>query len=80
MSNSLTEPVLVLQSETSPTKSNPKQRVTLHCLNCGSDQLSCDATARWDVDTQDWELSGVFDSKTCDDCGYEKDYCKEVPI
>ena len=54
--------------------------INIVCSNCGSDDITCDATTRWDVDTQQWELSGVFDSKTCGNCGYEKDYMKEVPI
>lgn len=54
--------------------------IKIVCSNCGSDDITCDATTRWDEDTQQWELSGVFDSKTCGACGYEKDYMKEVPL
>lgn len=50
------------------------------CRSCGSDDVTCDATARWDEDTQNWELSGVFDSKTCGQCSYEKDYCDWVVL
>lgn len=52
-----------------------KERLKPVCKSCGSDDVTCDATARWDEDTQNWELSGLFDSKTCGACGYEKDYC-----
>lgn len=59
------------------SKPNP---IKIVCSNCGSDDITCDATTRWDEDTQQWELSGVFDSKTCGNCGYEKDYMTEVPL
>lgn len=58
----------------------PAKREKPVCNNCGSDDITCDATARWDVDTQNWELSGTFDSKTCGNCGYEKDYCDWVDL
>jgi len=57
-----------------------KPKVKPVCKACGSDEISCDATARWDIDIQNWELSGTFDSKTCDQCGYEKDYCDWITI
>ena len=41
------------------------------CPNCGSADISRDATARWCDETQDWTLSGTFDDTTCDDCGQE---------
>ncbi|WP_294537682.1 hypothetical protein [uncultured Rhodoblastus sp.] len=41
------------------------------CPNCGSADISRDATARWCDETQDWTLSGTFDDMTCDDCGRE---------
>jgi len=43
------------------------------CPNCGADGISRDVTARWDVDTQTWYLSGIFDRQTCDDCGARGD-------
>jgi hypothetical protein len=43
------------------------------CPKCGADDISRDATARWDVDTQSWYLSGIFDCQTCEDCGAEGD-------
>jgi len=43
------------------------------CPKCGADDISRDATARWDVDTQSWYLSGIFDCQTCQDCGAEGD-------
>jgi len=41
------------------------------CSRCGSDEISCDATAAWNVETQAWELSGHFDLKICLDCSEE---------
>ncbi len=52
-------------------------RVSLHCRDCGSKNVSSDATVRWDEEAQDWEVSGIFDCKNCDDCGAENDYCDE---
>lgn len=79
MSSSQTEPVLGSPSETSQTnQKNPK--VNLVCRSCGSDNIVADAYARWDIQTQDWDLSSVLDNKICEDCGYEKDYCDEIPV
>jgi hypothetical protein len=47
------------------------QRVKKCCKYCGSENVSVDATARWDVETQRWELAGLFDNSDCDDCGGE---------
>jgi predicted RNA-binding Zn-ribbon protein involved in translation (DUF1610 family) len=43
------------------------------CPRCGSDDIVRDATARWDVDSGCWSLSGTFDNETCDTCGAEGD-------
>ncbi|WP_240502341.1 hypothetical protein [Sphingomonas panacis] len=43
------------------------------CRTCGSDNLARDAAARWDIIIQDWTITGLFDSTTCDDCGAESD-------
>lgn len=45
--------------------------ITIHCRHCGGENILADACARWNVETQEWELSNVFDDKTCDDCGIE---------
>lgn len=44
-------------------------RITMVCADCGSDEVACDASARWSVETQQWELSGLFDNGGCDACG-----------
>lgn len=41
------------------------------CPRCGSPNVVVDAAARWNYETQQWELSSTFDERTCDDCGYE---------
>lgn len=41
------------------------------CPVCGSPDVAIDATAKWDFETQDWTLSGTFDDRTCQTCGYE---------
>ncbi|MDF0490402.1 hypothetical protein PX554_19930 [Sphingomonas sp. H39-1-10] len=43
------------------------------CRICGSEDVSRNATVRWDQDLQDWTLTGMFDNATCDDCGAESD-------
>lgn len=53
-------------------------KVYVVCPHCGSPSVACDATARWDYETQDWELSSVFDDRTCDDCGHHGSSFDEV--
>jgi hypothetical protein len=38
------------------------------CSICRSENVRRDAWAVWDVETQSWELSTVFDAGFCDDC------------
>ncbi|NSY39300.1 hypothetical protein [Leisingera sp. ANG59] len=53
--------------------------VSVHCGKCGGQNIKADATAVWVNEIQDWELSAVFDSCVCEDCGQEvKTY--EFPI
>lgn len=42
-----------------------------HCSKCGGTNTQVSATARWDVDKQEWVLEDVDDSPYgdyCDDC------------
>lgn len=40
------------------------------CQHCGSDNISADAVAFWDAESQSWQVSGVMDDgHSCDDCG-----------
>lgn len=41
------------------------------CGDCGSADVSCDATVRWSVEAQDWEISDVHDGDFCDHCDCE---------
>jgi hypothetical protein len=50
-----------------------KQKVDKVCRHCGSANVSVDATARWNVETQTWEIAGLFDNSDCEDCGRETD-------
>lgn len=43
------------------------------CSHCSSNDISRDATARWDVATQSWYLAGTYDCQTCENCGAEGD-------
>lgn len=54
-----------------------KQKVTKVCRHCGSENVSVDAAARWNVEAQQWEIAGLFDNSDCDDCGRETDIIEE---
>lgn len=41
-------------------------KVQMVCRRCGSTQVLRDAWAEWDVDTQQWTLSAVFDHAVCE--------------
>lgn len=79
MLNSQTELMLESLSETSP-ENQKKTKVKLVCRSCGSDNIVADAYARWDIQTQEWEMSSILDNKICESCGYEKNYCDEISI
>lgn len=42
-----------------------------YCNACGSTGIISDASARWCMSTQDWDLSCVQDYQVCDACGKE---------
>lgn len=45
-------------------------RIAFRCPSCGSEEdVVRDAYASWNVDTQEWELSGVQDNFACNECG-----------
>ncbi len=50
--------------------SKPVRKV---CSWCGSENVSHDALARWDTETQQWEISSTLDNSDCDRCGGECD-------
>jgi hypothetical protein len=50
------------------------------CKRCGSGDLLRDASAQWDSANQRWEISGVYDSTTCESCSAESnDLCAWLP-
>ncbi|WP_299911464.1 hypothetical protein [uncultured Paracoccus sp.] len=49
----------------------PDHPITIHCPHCGGQNILADACASWNVETQEWKLSNVFDDTTCDDCGID---------
>jgi hypothetical protein len=52
------------------------KKVKFICVYCGSTDVSCDATVRWDIGTQQWEIAGVQDQEYCEDCGGETSLAK----
>lgn len=44
--------------------------VRVVCGNCGSEDVFCESISRWNVDTQEWELSPIDASPACcEACG-----------
>lgn len=48
-------------------------KAMMQCSHCGSQNVTADALARWDVERQQWEASAILDNGNCDDCGAEGD-------
>lgn len=46
------------------------RNIKFTCRTCGSDQVTFDATARWDVEAQSYTVSTLYD-----DCFCESDNC-----
>lgn len=44
----------------------------LRCVECGSFDISTDASARWDFEAQEFVLSGCQDETYCEPCGGER--------
>ena len=58
----------------------PSAAIRPICSRCGSDDISSDACARWDVERQAWDLSGTQDCKTCGNCGADcDDFARWIP-
>lgn len=58
--------------------SNPKEKPV--CKYCGSDDVSVDAAAHWNQETQEWELTSTFASGNCSHCGSEIKYLDWIEI
>lgn len=50
-----------------------EKKVTMHCPECGSQNIGIDAVAKWSVSAQEWVLAGTHDCITCNDCDAEFD-------
>jgi hypothetical protein len=50
---------------------NDSKRVTYLCEQCGSDLVTLDAWAEWDVDAQKWVLGATYDHTYCHKCDGE---------
>ena len=51
------------------TKPHIPQRVDMYCKQCGSRDVTRDATAYWSIPDQTWLLSAVHDAAHCEQCG-----------
>jgi hypothetical protein len=47
------------------------KRYAMVCKTCGSDDVSRDAWANWDIGAQQWVLGSVFDHAHCHRCDGE---------
>jgi hypothetical protein len=55
-------------------------KIKMVCPYCGGDDVGRDATVRWNIEKQDWELSGIFDDGFCDDCSTDVKSFNEVEV
>lgn len=55
-----------------------KQKYSLICTHCGSDNVKWDAWATWNPETQQMELESTFESAYCNQCEGECN-TKEIP-
>jgi rRNA maturation endonuclease Nob1 len=53
------------------TKKEPVKEKNFVCSHCGSEDVRRDAWAEWDVRSQKWHVSAVFDHAFCESCGGE---------
>lgn len=52
--------------------------IAILCSVCGSDQVSRDARADWDIQSQKWVLGSVFDAGFCHHCERETRLAEHV--
>ena len=55
------------------------QIIAIVCSTCGSDDVSRDAWAQWDIDIQEWTLRHVYDAGYCHRCDCEA-HLEELPL
>ncbi len=46
-------------------------KVTIVCHDCRSEEVTRDAWAEWDTNTQQWALGAVYDFAFCHNCQVE---------
>jgi hypothetical protein len=54
------------------------QKITYVCTECGSDDIRKDAVVAWDVETQTWVLTSIFDNSDCCSCGNSGNYAIKI--
>lgn len=55
-------------------------KIVVTCPKCGSPDVTADALARRNIDTQTWELSSEFENKDCGSCLYSGKVFNETVI
>ena len=50
------------------------------CRYCGSDSVTLDAQATWDVEAQEWRLCSTYDSGYCGECDTSQKYFDWVEV
>jgi hypothetical protein len=60
-------------------KRGEEPKVRMVCEHCGSEHVTRDAWAEWNVETQDWQLGAVFDYAYCHRCQGDA-HIEERPI
>ena len=48
-----------------------RPNVVFKCPSCGSTDVSKDAAVRWDAETQQWDVTAIYDNAHCDGCDSE---------
>lgn len=55
-------------------------KILKKCKNCGSENISIDTWAMWDVDQQAWVINDIFEGYFCFDCCRENEEILEEII
>lgn len=64
-----------------PAAAPRMEPVMPRCRHCGSGQISRDANACWDEESQAWVLLATYDSQTCERCGADSNHLVDwVPL
>lgn len=57
-----------------------EQPIKMVCPECGSEDIAKDAVAKWNSETQEWELCGTHCHENCADCEAKGDrFAARVP-